>query len=133
MCQKNKIRIVLVEDNEVVRTGLTQLLSAQEDMAVIAQAVNGLEAVKLFESDMETDIILADLNMPVMDGIEMTERLTSQLPHLKIVILTMHAKGVFAERAVKAGAKGYVLKHAEMDELFRAIRTVNAGGTYTSS
>jgi len=127
------IRIVLVEDNEVVRTGLTQLLSAQEDMTVVAQAVNGLEAVKLFESNIETDLVLADLNMPLMDGIEMTERLVSQLPHLKVVILTMHAKSAFAERAVKAGAKGYVLKHAEMDELFTAIRTVHAGGTYASS
>jgi DNA-binding NarL/FixJ family response regulator len=121
------IKIVLVEDNDVVRKGLTQVLSAQQDMEVVAQAINGLEAVRLFEDDIKTDIVLTDLNMPVMDGIEMTERLIAMIPDLKVIILTMHSKNAFADRAEKAGAKGYVLKHAEMDELYHAIRTVHAG------
>lgn len=124
------INVLLAEDNEVVRRGLTTLLNNTPDISVIGQAANGREVIGLLEAGAAVDIVLADLNMPEMDGIELTAHLAQYYQSVRVVILTMHSKRVYMERALEAGAKGYVLKYAEMDELLCAIRQVFEGETY---
>jgi DNA-binding NarL/FixJ family response regulator len=109
------------------------MLIVQGDFAVVGTAADGLEALKLLKADLQVDIVLADLNMPGMDGIELTKNLTSQYSNLKVMILIMHDKSAYLKRALAAGASGYLLKNGNMDELYDAIREVNAGGMVIST
>jgi DNA-binding NarL/FixJ family response regulator len=123
------INLLLVEDNHKVRQLLAGLLQAQGQFTVKGQAENGLAALDLLRSGVQADIVLADLNMAEMDGIELTEKIMADYPTLKVVILTMHAKVAFLKRALAAGARGYLLKNGDMDELYRGITQVYAGET----
>ena len=124
------IRVFLVEDNEVVRNGLAAILPAQGDFKIAGQATNGLEALDQLKEGLKVDVALIDLNMPVMDGIELTRRLSEEFPMINVVILTMHDKSAFVQKAAQAGAKGYALKHAEMDELYGVLKSVHSGKNY---
>lgn len=121
------IRLLLVEDNAVVRELVAGLLEAEDYLEVAGQAENGLTALALLHGGLQVDVVLADLNMPGMDGIQLTEKITALYPKARVIILTMHAKATFLKRAVTAGARGYLLKNGDMDELFDAIEKVNAG------
>jgi DNA-binding NarL/FixJ family response regulator len=123
------IKILLVEDNDIVRNIMNDMVVLQDDFDVVGTADNGLTALQLLQNGLHPDIVLADLNMKGMDGIELTERITAAYSNLKVIILTMHAKSAFLERALSAGAKGYLLKNGDMDELYNAIRTVHNGQT----
>ena len=122
------IRILIVDDHEVVRRGLHGIMSACEDMQVVGAAASGEEAVSLAKS-VDPDVVLLDLQLPGMHGLEVIPELAERHDgRPKIIVLTVHDDDEIVLRAVKAGASGYVLKHASADELVRVIRHVAHGG-----
>jgi DNA-binding NarL/FixJ family response regulator len=120
------IRVLLVEDHAVVRAGLAQLLGGAEGIEVVGAAADGAEAVKLAEAHAP-DVILMDLSMPVMDGIEATRRICDRDPAARVVVLTSLTDRPRILGALDAGAMGYLLKDAEPGELFRGIRAAAQG------
>lgn len=120
------IRIVIADDHAVVRTGLTQLLATFADVELVGAAVNGEEAVLLCR-DREPDVVLMDLEMPVLDGIEATKRIKAEQPETAIVILTSFSDRARILRALDAGAVGYLLKDAEPYEISKAIKAAARG------
>jgi DNA-binding NarL/FixJ family response regulator len=120
------IRVLLVEDHAVVRAGLAQLLAGAGDIEVAGAAADGAEAVRL-TADLSPDVILMDLSMPVMDGIEATRRIRAQDPDARVVVLTSLTDRPRIVGALDAGAMGYLLKDAEPSELFRGIRSAAQG------
>jgi two-component system, NarL family, response regulator LiaR len=121
-----QITILLADDHNVLRQGIAQMLDAQPDMKVVAQAGNGSAAVDLARTH-QPDIALLDINMPEMDGVEAARRITAELPETGVIILTMYRRDDYVFEAIKAGANGYLLKEVELDELLEAIRTVARG------
>ncbi len=126
------IRVVLADDHDVVRAGLRALLSAQPDFEVVGEARDGGEACRM-AIELQPDVVVMDVTMPVMGGIEATERLRREIPTVRVVVLTVHEDRAYLHRLLSAGAAGYVLKRAGADELFQAIRAVAAGRTYLDS
>jgi DNA-binding NarL/FixJ family response regulator len=122
----NQIRILLADDHRALRQGIAQALEAQPDMVVVAQANNGMEAVQLVKIH-HPDVALVDINMPEMDGVEATRRITAVSPQTGIIILTMYRHGDYVVEAIKAGASGYLLKEVELEEVLSAIRAVARG------
>lgn len=120
------IRIILADDHNVLRQGIAQVLDMQADMAVVAQADNGREALELARRH-QPDVILMDINMPEMSGVEAARQITAEFPRTGIIILTMYRRDDYVFEAIKAGARGYLLKEAELDELLAAVRAVAAG------
>jgi DNA-binding NarL/FixJ family response regulator len=120
------IEVMLVEDHPVVRAGLSELLSETNDIRVIGAAGNGVEALELLET-LKPAVVLMDLSMPVMNGIEATRRIRADYPQLKVVILTSFSDQQGILEALDAGAIGYLMKDAEPDELFRGVRSAAAG------
>jgi DNA-binding NarL/FixJ family response regulator len=121
------IRILLVDDHAVVRSGLTRLLGAVPDFEVVATAADGAEAVAL-AGEYATDVVLMDLLMPVLDGVEATRRIVAANPDIKVVVLTSFSDRDRILDAVDAGAVGYLLKDAEPEELVRGIVAATLGG-----
>jgi DNA-binding NarL/FixJ family response regulator len=122
-------RIVLADDHPIVAEGLRSLLAARYDVVgVVADGRALLEAA----SSLEPDVVVADIAMPHVNGIEATLRLRQEQPHIKVVILTMHREGAYVRRAMEAGAAGYVLKIAAPDELLTAVDAALAGKTFVT-
>jgi DNA-binding NarL/FixJ family response regulator len=117
------IRIVIVEDRAAVRQGLLMRLSAEPDMSVVGEAANGVEAIQLVES-LHPEVVLMDVAMPVMDGIQTTCLLRQAWPQTTVVVLTIHEDAVTRQRAVDAGAAGFVSKATATDCLLDTIREV---------
>jgi DNA-binding NarL/FixJ family response regulator len=124
----DKIRILLADDHPILREGLRAVLETQPDFEVIAEATNGHEAMRL-AVDLQPDILLLDLEMPLLDGVETIRRLRQQQPHFHIIVFTAFDNDERIIHAVQAGANGYLLKEAPRDELFSAIRITMAGGS----
>ncbi len=122
------IRILIVEDQRIVREGLIALLEDEAEVEIVGEANNGQEAVELF-ARLQPDVVLMDLQMPVMDGPEATQRIREHTPDARILVLTTYATDEFIFKALRAGAKGYLLKDASADELISAIRSVYQGQT----
>jgi two-component system, NarL family, response regulator LiaR len=120
------IRVLIVDDHTIVRRGIKALLAETEDIKVIGEADNGLEAVRLARQ-LEPDVILMDLLMPKMDGIEATRQVTTQMPHMRVLVLTSFVGDEKIFPAIKAGALGYLLKDSEPSELIRSIYKVQRG------
>ncbi|RHW34132.1 DNA-binding response regulator [Neobacillus notoginsengisoli] len=120
------IRILIADDHHVVRRGLAFFLKTQHDFEIAGEAANGEEAVKM-AGDLQPDIVLMDLDMPVMDGIAATARIKEQLPDMKIMILTSFSDQNHVIPAIEAGAAGYQLKDIEPDELAASIRKLVLG------
>ncbi len=124
-----KIKLMLADDHAVVRSGLRMLLEAQLDMEIVGEAENGLETITQAQT-LRPDIILMDVEMPGMNGIEATYEIKMLLPETAVLALTMYEDEQYFFEMLKAGASGYVPKRAAPDELVNAIRTVYAGGVY---
>jgi DNA-binding NarL/FixJ family response regulator len=125
----SKLRILLVDDHAILRDGLAMLINGQPDMAVIAQAANGREAVQLAK-EREPDVAVLDVSMPEMGGAEAAEQIRACCANVRVLALTRHADQAYLRRLLQAGATGYVLKKSAADALITAIRTVAQGGTY---
>lgn len=123
------IQIVLADDHAVLRAGLTALLNAEADMQVIGEAGNGRDCIALVTSQ-QPDVILLDLNMPEMNGLDALPELRKLAPAARVLVLTMHDDESYLRQVLAAGGAGYVLKQAADTELLTAIRTVYNGGTF---
>jgi DNA-binding NarL/FixJ family response regulator len=121
--------LFLVDDPTVVREGLRALLEAQPDLKVVGGATTGREAVGQV-SRLRPDIVLMDINMPDLNGIEATQQIRQVCPTTQVIILSMHATAEYIQRALQAGAQGYVLKESVGSEVIEAVRTVHAGQRY---
>ncbi|MBW7884105.1 MAG: response regulator transcription factor [Caldilineaceae bacterium] len=124
-----RIRLVLADDHAVLRAGLQALLSAEPDMEVVGEAANGSEVVEVVKRT-RPDVVLLDINMPGVNGIEALTELRAVAPESRVLILTMHEGTNYLRQALERGSAGYVLKQAADKELLSAIRTVHAGGTF---
>jgi DNA-binding NarL/FixJ family response regulator len=122
------IRVAIVDDQPLFTDGLGRIVGAQEGMEVVGVAHDGESGVKMC-SELRPDVILMDINMPIMDGVTATGKIRDLLPDAKILILTVHADDVHVFQGIKAGATGYLLKDCTPEDLSRAIKTVNAGDT----
>jgi len=123
------IRVLLVDDHTLVRQGIRALLETQEDFEVVAEASGGYEAIDKAR-ELRPDIILMDLAMPDLNGMEATRQIRAESPDIQIVALTMHDANEYLFRALEAGAAGYMLKEANASELASAVRAVHAGGSF---
>jgi DNA-binding NarL/FixJ family response regulator len=123
------IRVMLTDDHHVVRTGLRAVLGSAKDIVVVAEASSGREAVAL-AARVRPDVILMDLSMSDIDGLEATRQITAVEPHPKVLVLTMHAEEEYLAEALKAGASGYLVKSAAHHELIDAVRAVAFGDVY---
>ena len=121
-----KIRVILAEDHAVVRQGTRQLLERYSDIEVIGEASDGQEAVALIQ-ELKPDVAIMDVRMPRMSGIEATRRVKEQYPEVGILVLTAHDDDEYVFALLEAGANGYLLKTAEIEELVKAIRAVYGG------
>lgn len=126
-----KIRILIADDHDVVRSGLRVLLHSFPDFTVLGEAADGEEAVRL-AAERKPDVILMDISMPHLDGIEATMRIIEQQPDARIVILSVHEDEEYVRRILKAGARGYVLKNARRKEIAQAIRSALSGDRFFS-
>ncbi|MBA3357185.1 MAG: response regulator transcription factor [Pyrinomonadaceae bacterium] len=125
----NKLRVLLADDHMIVREGLKTLINGQPDMQVVGEAVNGREALKC-AIELSPDLVVMDISMPEMNGVEATERLRKECPQIKIIALTIYEDISYLRQLLKAGASGYVIKRAVVEELVHAVRTCAAGGSY---
>jgi DNA-binding NarL/FixJ family response regulator len=123
------MRILIADDHDLVRLGLKQLLGAQRGWDVCAEATTGEEAVTLAKQ-FEPHVVVMDIGMPKLTGIEATRQIFNVLPHIKVVILTMHFSDQLVQDIVEAGARGYVMKSDADRELVAAVRTIAKGGSY---
>ena len=123
--------IVLADDHHIVRQGLRALLEAQHDFQLVGETGDGLEAVRLAER-LEPDVLVLDLMMPSLNGLEVTRQVHRRLPHTQIIILSMHSNEAYVLEALRNGATGYVLKDSSAADLVRAIHEVTAGRRYLS-
>jgi DNA-binding NarL/FixJ family response regulator len=125
------VRVLLADDHALVRAGIRALSNTIEGVEVIAEAGDGREALRLI-SELKPDIVLLDITMPGMSGLELLEETTRNFPGIRVIILTVHNAGEYAMRALRAGAAGYLPKSAAADELQVAIDIVSRGETYIS-
>jgi DNA-binding NarL/FixJ family response regulator len=120
------IRVLVVDDHWLVRHGLSLLFESAEDVTLVGEAANGLEAVEKTR-ELLPDVVLMDLSMPVMDGVEATRRIVGIHPAIKVVALSSFAERRTVLEAIDAGAAGYLLKDGDMDDILRAVRAANQG------
>jgi DNA-binding NarL/FixJ family response regulator len=122
----DEIKLMIVDDHTVVRDGLASMLGRQDDFTVVGQASNGLEAVERVPA-LQPDVILMDLRMPELDGVEAMRRINSERPETRFIVLTTYDTDQYIFDAIEAGAKGYLLKDTSREDLFEAIRAVHRG------
>ena len=126
-----RIRILLADDHAVVRQGFRMILAAHPDMEIVGEAGNGREAVELAER-LKPEVVVMDVSMPELNGIEATRRLAASLPHTRVLALSMHKDSVYVREILRAGARGYLLKDSVADDLVSAVRAVASGEGYLS-
>lgn len=125
------LRILLADDHTIMRNGLRLLLERQSDFVVVAEAENGREAVELAARE-NPDIVIMDIGMPVLNGIEATNRINADQPKTAVIVLSMHSDESYILRALKSGARGYLLKDSAEADLIGAVRAVAAGKAFFS-
>jgi len=127
-----KTRILLADDHSVVRSGFRMILDAQTDMEVVGEVANGREAVEQATA-LQPDVVIMDVTMPELNGIEATRRITAALPRTRVLALSMHKDSVYVREILRAGACGYLLKDSGEGDLVSAVRAVARGEGYLSS
>jgi two-component system, NarL family, nitrate/nitrite response regulator NarL len=127
----NSIRVVLADDHVFVRDGIKSLLENESNIVVVGEATDGQEALEVVEK-LQPDLLIVDIRMPHLTGIEVVEKLRSQNNPVKIVMLSMHESEEYVLKSIQAGADGYLLKGSSKDEFLKALHTVAAGGKYFS-
>jgi DNA-binding NarL/FixJ family response regulator len=126
-----KIRVLLADDHAILRKGIAMLIGAQPDMEVIGEAKNGREAAEVARQ-LKPDVVVMDISMPELNGIEGTRQICDELPQTKVLALSMHKDSVYVREILRAGARGYLLKDSEDDDLLKAIRCVSKGQAFLS-
>jgi DNA-binding NarL/FixJ family response regulator len=124
-----KIKILLVDDHQILREGLRSLVKGYDDMEVIGEAADGREALNMVEK-LSPDVVIMDISMPDLNGIDATRMIINESPDVKIIALSMHHDKQFVSEIFKAGASGYLIKDSAFDELEHAVRIVMSGQTY---
>lgn len=124
-----EIHLLLVDDHEIVRTGLSMLLESESDIKIIGQASNGLQALEM-AAQLHPDVVIMDITLPDISGIEVTRRLKAQNPEIAVVALTIHEDQQYFFEMLQAGADGYVPKRAASDDLIKAIHAASNGEVY---
>ncbi len=125
----DQISVLIADDHTIVRSGVRLLLEAESDIRVVGEALNGREALELAES-LQPDVVLMDISMPEMDGLEATKQLKTRFPHINVLVLTMHRSDDYFFEMLKVGASGYILKGAKTSELINAVRIVQRGEVF---
>jgi DNA-binding NarL/FixJ family response regulator len=120
------IRVLIADDQQMVRQGFSVLLNTQPDIDVVGQAVHGLDAIDKV-AELAPDVVLMDIRMPELGGIEATRRITTERPHIRVLVLTTFDLDEYVYEALRAGASGFLLKDASADQLAEAVRVVAAG------
>lgn len=123
------IRLFIADDHQITLDGLRTLLEQEQDLEVVAEALDGEAALHIL-SFCEVDVAILDIDMPKMDGLELTQQIREKYPHIKILILTMYNEEEFIRNLIQAGTSGYILKNRGKEELVEAIRKVHTGGQY---
>lgn len=126
------IKIILADDHAIMRQGLGSLIDKQEDMEVVGQAKDGWEAIEIVKK-LVPDVVIMDISMPNLNGIDAAHQIHRQFPEIKIIALSMHSNKRFISDMLTAGATGYILKDSVFDELVKAIQIVAFGGRYLSA
>ena len=126
------IEVMLVDDHAIVRQGIKFVISHERDIKIVAEALNGKDAVRMAK-EKQPDIIVMDITLPFLNGLEASTQILKHNKKTKILILSMHENRVFVERALSYGVKGYILKDSAVDEVVQAIREVHAGRVFLSS
>lgn len=127
----DKITVLIADDHTILRRGLVSLLSLNQNIEVIGEAEDGRSAVEM-ALRLEPDVVLMDLSMPVLNGLEATAQLKKESPAMKVLILSAHDNDEYVNQVVRSGANGYALKNTSPEELYTAIRTVHSGHTFFS-
>ena len=125
------ISVLIVDDHAIVRNGIRRMLEEQEDIQIVGEAADGHEAIRKVR-ETTPDVILLDMSMPGMDGLDVTKQLVAVDPKVRILILTMHAEQQYVPRLKRAGAMGYVTKRAPPEELVKAIYVIHSGGQFVT-
>ena len=124
-----KIRIVIVDDHQLFREGVKRILDFEDSFEVVAEGDDGSEVAALYE-EFKPDVILMDINMPKVNGVDATEMLLKDYPEAKVIILSIHDDGSYVTHALKTGALGYMLKEMDAEAIIEAIKVVSVGGSY---
>lgn len=131
MSKSTKINVMVVDDHDLVRYGISRLLQDQKDVYVVAEVNSGEGAIEQCKTNKEDiNIILMDINMPGIGGMEATYRINKRWPEIGIIVITAHADGPLPKKLLKGGAKGYLTKGTDINEIMSAIRDVHGGGRY---
>ena len=126
-----KIRVLLADDHRILRQGVRMLIDSQKDMEVVGEAKTGREAVEEARR-LKPDVVVMDVSMPELNGIEGTRHICDEMKHTRVLALSMHKDAVYVREILRAGARGYLLKDSEDDDLVRAIRCVQRGEAFLS-
>jgi len=129
--EQHKARIMIVDDHPIVRHGIAQLLNGQTDVEVVAEAEDAESAMRLMR-DQTFELLVVDISMPGLSGLDLIRRIKTKDTQIPILVLSMHDESVYAERALAAGARGFLMKHEATDKLVSAVRKLLGGGIYLS-
>lgn len=124
-------KILIADDHDIVRKGLRTLIEQQPDMEVVGEANNGRTTLRLVQK-LKPDVVIMDITMPDLNGIEATRQISAEMPDTKVIALSMHTNRLFVEKMLRAGASGYLTKDCDIKELLRAVRAVVKGQNYLS-
>lgn len=129
--KENKTKIMVIDDHPLVRQGLAQLINQEEDMILVAEAGDATEALQNFEK-AEPDLVIVDISLKGTSGVDLTKTLLSKNPKILILVISMYDESLYAERVLRAGAKGYLMKQEATENVVSAIRRILSGETYVS-
>jgi len=124
------LKVILAEDHNIVRNGIRMLLEADKEISIVAEAVNGQEVIDLVTAGLSADIVLADINMPELDGITLIKQMKIVSPDIRVVVLSMLDNEKYVSQAFTEGAYGYLLKNVSADELLFSLKHIHTGGKY---